>query len=230
MAIKTWFTCLILGLLLSAPVSAGVISRASFDFTMPLLTETNVEGVTLSAVSGDLTINVTPQGALIGGSSSQNNMVDTIKSDWGLGLLNRNVANDRSTLFRRIHIDGTNSPEMIRLIFSDEVKVEEIFFAFVGPFERFDMAVDGVDIDVVSELGTDLIYRLAPDKRPPGLVRLPDSLPSGKVWDFLAKNAGDEWNIEGIDVGKIPEPSALMGLASLLALGLVVRHRRRKSS
>ncbi len=229
MASKIFATAFLASLCCALPAQATTFS-AMFDFSAPLMTEENVEGVEIGPASGDAFLRVTPYGDLIGGTPAENDMVDTIKGDWGLGLLNKNAANDRSMLFNRVHVDGKDGAEVIRLVFSHPVRVDEVFFAFVGAFEKFDLAIDGNPIDVAGLLGTDVIYDLVPPMHVPGLVRLPDTLPLGTTWEFFARNMGDEWNIESLGVSTpVPEPSTMFALASLATMGLVVGFRRRRS-
>ena len=224
--------CGIAAALLAAESGASTINQL-FDFSAPFLTEENVEGMAIGA-SGGGALTVTPTGGLINGTASENSAVDVIRGDWGLGLLNSNVSagDDRSRLFRRIHVDGSNQPEVLRLEFSDAVHIDELFFAYVGPFESFDLAVDGVDINIPLALGTSEIYRMAPKGTAPGTVILPDTLPFGKVWEFFARSAYDEWNIEGLAVSAVPEPSTAVGLIALAFVGCgagVTRRRRTRN-
>ena len=216
----------LLALQLGGTAAASTIGSSEFDFSAPLFTEEVVEGLVLSASHGEPITVIATGGLISGPDDNVDDNVDAIRGDWGLGVLNRNVSNDRSGLFQRVHVDGTNSSEFIRLEFSKAVQIEKIFFSYVGPFERFDLAIDGVDVDVVSLLGTDEIYQLAPSGMAPGFVNLPSSLPFGKTWDFYARTTNDEWNIEGLRTA-VPEPTALAGLIGLALCGLLGRRARR---
>lgn len=213
---------LFLALQMGGVVTASTIDSSEFDFSAPLFSEQLIEGLPIAASSGK-PVTVVARGGLISGPDDN---VDAILSDWGIGILNRNVSNDRSGLFRRIHVNGANASEVLSLEFSHAVRIKKIFFSYVGPFERFDLAVDGVDIDIVSLLGTDEIYQLAPKGMVPGLVKLPDTLPLGKKWEFFARTAYDEWNIEGLRTA-VPEPATCLGLIGLAVFGLAGRWRRR---
>jgi len=126
---------------------------------------------------------------------------------------------------------GTNSlgAEFVRLVFNEPVQITEAKFAFAGQYERFDLAVDGVNLDVPRIFGSDVIYDLAPPKQFKGTVEFPrDKLPFGTVWDFIAPTPQDSWLLENVDV--IPEPGTLLVWSTLClsAVGLRgFRHRIR---
>ena len=201
-----------------------------FAFHGPFLSEENVEGIAISAVSGNGFVTVTATGGLINGTATENDLVDVIRGDWGLGVLNATVpaGQDRSTLFQRIHVDGSNRPEVLRLEFSDLVRIDELFLSYVGPFESFDLSVDGVGIDLMAEFGTTEIYQMAPHGTAPGTVMFSDSVPFGRVWEFFAASSTDEWNIEGLSVSVVPSPSTSLGLIGLALTGCALHVVRRR--
>jgi hypothetical protein len=182
-----------------APLNAAVAAVRVFDFSSAFLTETNVEGTAIGVTSttGSPNLTVTPTGNFIGGSAAANANADAIRGDWGLGVLNKNdPTGDRNTLTNRVHVDGKNGAEFIRLEFNEKVRVTSVIFSFVGAFQKFDLAIDGKDVNVAGVLGTDEILQLAPPNMLPGTVVFPDTLAFGKTWDFFAPNLGDEWSIE----------------------------------
>jgi len=126
-------------------------------------------------------------------------------------------------------VDGGGTPEILRLELNGRVQITEVLFNWVGPFERFDLAIDGTDIDVPAVFGTDEIIDLRPPGQPVGVVPFPDTLPLGTVFEFIARHPGDEWNVENVTV--IPEPAtlAVLGLA-VAGLGGLPGPRRRRGS
>ena len=212
-AIPLFFVALI-------PLNSAFAGVSVFDFRNAFGVQTNVEGVAFTPVSGTSGLTVTPTGNLINGSTN----ADAIQGDWGLGVLNKDVpaGTDAGVLGGRIHTDGYNSPEFLRLEFSDQVKITKVSFAFVGAFETFGLAVDGVMVDVAGLFGTDQLLSLGA----PNVVFPADNLPWGTTWDFFAANPIDEWNIEGVEV--IPEPTTFLIWSGLAFTGVGLGWRKRR--
>ena len=206
------------------PLNSAFAGVSVFDFRNSFGVQTNVEGTAFTPVSGTAGLTVTPFGNLIGGTSTQNANADAIQGDWGLGVLNKNVpvGDDVGIYGGRVHVDGSNSPEFLRLEFSDKVKITQVSFAYVGGFEKFGLAVDGVKIDVAALFGTDELLKLGA----PNVAFPADSLPWGKTWDFFAANPIDEWNIEGVEV--IPEPTTFLIWSGLAMTGVGLGWRKRR--
>ena len=134
---------------------------------------------------------------------------------------------DRNAYVKRVLVDGTFGAEYIRLVFNDPVQVTQVKFAMAGTFERFDLAVDGVNLDVPSIFGSDVIYNLAPPQQYKGTVRFPlDKVPFGTVWDFIAPTSQDTWLLQNVDV--IPEPTTLLVWSSLCLGAFGLRGLRRR--
>jgi hypothetical protein len=217
-------------------LAVPVASQAAvvFDFRAPnTASEGSVEGQALKAFSGSNTLTVTPTGNLVGGTPAQNANANAFRTVWGLGVQNLNdPTGDKSAFFKSIHVDG-NTPEFLRLEFSDPVKITTAVFAYAGAgsTDRFGLVVDGVPVNVAALFGTNVIKDLQPPGFAPGIVRFPAAVPSGKVFDFLAVNWGngvfDEWNLEKLEAEVVPEPSSLMAW-TLAGLGVAVWRKRRR--
>jgi hypothetical protein len=223
--------CVLMTVISCFLVESASAAVSVFDFSLPPGTpEQNVEGVAIASVTPASTITVTPTAGITGASDD---LVDTIRSEWGLGVLNGHDLPDRSFLFNRVHVDGqSNNPaggdEFITLSFSDKVQITKVVFAFVGigSPDTFGLSIDGVDVDVAALFGTDNIAALAPSGSPPGVVLFPDAVGFGNEWTFYARGINDEWNIERVEV--IPEPATAI-IWSGMALGALAFYRRRRS-
>jgi hypothetical protein len=197
--------------------------------------EANVDGQTLPAFSGSNTLTVKPTGHV--GTLNNNTPGQAFRTPFGLGVRNPNPnppdpLNDRSFFFNSFHVDG-NDPEFLRLEFSEPIKLLTVVFTNAGPgsTDRFGLAVDGVAVNVPAVFGTDIIKDLRPPGLAAGIVRIPDAVPTGKTFAFLASNWGpatfDEWNVEKVEV--VPEPATLL-VFSALGLGIVGWcHKRRRT-
>jgi hypothetical protein len=218
---------------LSLDMASGAVT--DFRFRAPFNTERDVEGEEFEPVSstGPGNLRVTVTGGILGGTPAENDNAHAVLSDWGLGV-NGDVSagEDRHYFTRRTHVSKNSPGEVLRLQFSDDkgnprkVQLTKVLFTWVGAFEKFDLAIDGKDIDVPAVFGTDEIYKLRPRCHVPGLVLFPDTLPFGTTFEFIARNCGDAWNIENVEV--IPEPSTLLIWAGLGIGGVGLAWRRRR--
>jgi hypothetical protein len=214
------------------PFDLAFAAVTDFRFRAPWNTEVDVEGTTFAPVSstGSGNLRVTVTGELLGGTAAENADAHAILSDWGLGVARQYdppAVEDRDPYTWRTHVDGTGAkPEVLRLEFNDQVQLTKVLFTWVGAFEKFDLAIDGTDIDIAAVFGTDEIYKLAPPGHAAGLVLFPDTLPFGTVFEFIARNPADAWNIENVEV--IPEPSTLLIWAGLGIGGVGLAWRRRR--
>jgi hypothetical protein len=187
-----------------------------------------VQGQTYSPVSGSTRYNVTVYGAKVGSQPSLTSGGQAYLVPEGLGVLDPSAASgDVNSLVNRVQVNGTLGGEYIRLQFNESVQISQLKFAFAGLGEKFDIAVDGKNLDVAALLGTDEIYQLAPAGQFRGTVNLPSSvMPFGKTWDIIAPSVTDSWNLENCEV--VPEPATL-AIWSVLSLGaMAYRPLRRR--
>ena len=136
-----------------------------------------------------------------------------------------------------VNLDANGLSEFIRFTFNQSVTLLEAVFDNVSPSgENFDMAVDGVDVDVAALLGTDSVSDLPDaafgiDSNLAGFFG--DGL-TGTVFEFYTADADDSYQIrqflvEAVADGgaaDVPAPGALMLLGFGLA-GLGFARRRR---
>jgi hypothetical protein len=185
----------------------------------------------LSYTSEGLTVTVV--GSLLDGRPAQ-----VQDSGWGLGVFNPHDPLGDRHFFGGYAVDGKDGPEAVTLVFSQAVRLKVLLFGSVGAYDTLKLEVDGVDVNLKSPQGT---TKIQDHPASTNQVAVPNSVPAGHVFRFLAANYGttaeegmayDDWKLEKIEVEPIepvvPEPaSMIIWLAfGLAGIGLTWNFRR----
>lgn len=139
-------------------------------------------------------------------------------------------------------IDGSGKPEYLRVVFSEEIMLGQVWFNSASGYDEWDMGVDNTDFDVNAVFGTDTIESLidddlagtgSDDDRADFLAN--GGAVKGTVFTFYTDDSNDDYKLAAMNISQIVNntnpvplpaglPLALAGLGAFAAL----RSRRAK--
>ncbi|MEM7490747.1 MAG: PEP-CTERM sorting domain-containing protein [Pseudomonadota bacterium] len=129
--------------------------------------------------------------------------------------------------------------EYLQLSFDRAVQIDRVWMNAIGRYDEFDMAVDGVDLDVAGLLGTPWLGGLPGDDiaATHSFDRVADfglgnEALRGQVFTFYTDDHNDDYKLAALSfeaVAPVPLPSSLALMLGAMGLAGAARYRRTRA-
>jgi len=125
-------------------------------------------------------------------------------------------------------LDGSGKPEYLRVVFSEEVLLGQVWFNAADKYDEWDMGVDNADFAVNSVFGTDTIKSLVKDNFAATISKdyRADFLANGgavkgTVFTFYTDDSNDDYKLAAMNISQITNTTNPVPLPAGLPLALV---------